>query len=49
MLRFLYRYGIKVAYLQEVMAKMCTGGASIQLDPQPILTNKGGSDGLENQ
>lgn len=41
MLRFLYRYGIKVAYLQEVMVKMRTGGASNQSIHNRILANKG--------
>lgn len=41
MLRFLYRYGIKVAYLQEVMVKMRTGGASNQSIRNRILANKG--------
>ncbi|MDP1842551.1 MAG: glycosyltransferase family 2 protein [Sediminibacterium sp.] len=41
MLRFLYRYGIKVAYLQEVMVKMRTGGASNQSIGNRLLANKG--------
>jgi len=41
MLRFLYRYGIKVAYLQEVMVEMRTGGACNQSIRSRILANKG--------
>ncbi len=41
MLRFIYRFGIKVAYLQEVMVKMRTGGASNQSIKNRLLANKG--------
>ncbi len=41
MLRFLYRYAIKVAYLQETMVKMRTGGASNQSVRNRLLANKG--------
>ncbi len=41
MLRFIYRFGIKVAYLQEVMVKMRTGGVSNQSIKNRLLANKG--------
>ncbi len=41
MLRFIYRFGIKVAYLQEVMVKMRTGGVSNQSIRNRLLANKG--------
>jgi glycosyltransferase involved in cell wall biosynthesis len=41
MLRFLYRYAIKVAYLQQTMVKMRTGGASNQSVRNRLLANKG--------
>lgn len=41
MLRFLYRYEVKVAYLQEIMVKMRTGGASNQSLRNRLLANKG--------
>ena len=41
MLRFVYKYGIKVAYLQEIMVKMRTGGASNESIANRLLANKG--------
>lgn len=41
MLRFMYKFAIKVAYLQEVMVKMRTGGASNQSIKNRLLANKG--------
>jgi glycosyltransferase len=41
MLRFIYRFGIKVAYLQQIMVKMRTGGASNQSIKNRLLANKG--------
>lgn len=41
MLRFLYRYGIKVAYLPEIMVNMRTGGASNKSIQNRLLANKG--------
>jgi glycosyltransferase involved in cell wall biosynthesis len=41
MLRFLYRYGIKVAYLPEVLVNMRTGGASNRSIQNRLLANKG--------
>ncbi|MEI6265382.1 MAG: glycosyltransferase family 2 protein [Sphingobacteriia bacterium] len=41
MLRFIYRFGIKVAYLQEVMVKMRIGGVSNQSIKNRLLANKG--------
>ncbi len=41
MLRFVYKYGIKVAYLQEIMVKMRTGGASNESISNRLLANKG--------
>lgn len=41
MLRFVYKYGIKVAYLQETMVKMRTGGASNESITNRLLANKG--------
>lgn len=41
MLRFVYKYGIKVAYLQEIMVKMRTGGASNESITNRLLANKG--------
>ena len=41
MLRFVYKYGIKVAYLQEIMVKMRTGGASNESIGNRLLANKG--------
>jgi glycosyltransferase involved in cell wall biosynthesis len=41
MLRFLYRYGIKVAYLPEVLVNMRTGGASNRSIRNRVLANKG--------
>lgn len=40
-LRFVYKYGIKVAYLQEIMVKMRTGGASNESISNRLLANKG--------
>lgn len=41
MLRFLYRYAIKVAYLPEIMVNMRTGGASNRSIQNRLLANKG--------
>jgi hypothetical protein len=41
MLRFLYRYGIKVAYLPEVLVNMRIGGASNRSIRNRVLANKG--------
>ena len=41
MLRVIYKYGIKVAYLQETMVKMRTGGASNESISNRLLANKG--------
>jgi glycosyltransferase involved in cell wall biosynthesis len=41
MLRFLYRYAIKVAYLPEILVNMRTGGASNKSIRNRLLANKG--------
>lgn len=41
MLRFLYRYDIKVAYLPEILVNMRTGGASNKSIRNRLLANKG--------